>query len=252
LCHLVLTTLRAAPSQTNNQVDEHLDRICLKCLEMHADDRYADAATLRRDLERYLTELQAQGKLISPVRRWLGYGVRYASHQWRCHRRACLAALSATACLFVLAAITIGLQIRLEESRSEATQLQQELQTSKKLNLDDLLNEARQDGPFRRIVADAEQLSYQTDGKSLYTTACIYALAAGGIVAQGGTQQEAEGFTRRAIRMLQQADDAGFFYSEERKLHLFLDPDLAPLTGYADFESFRKRIRDRLESDNAQ
>jgi hypothetical protein len=160
--------------------------------------------------------------------------------------------LSATACLFVLAAITIGLQIRLEESRSEAMQLQQELQTSQKLNLDDLLHEARLDGPFRRIVADAEQLSYQTDGKSLYTTACIYALAAGGLVAQGGTQQEAEDFTRHAIRLLQQADDAGFFYSEERKLHLFLDPDLAHLAGYADFESFRKRIRDRLESTNAQ
>jgi hypothetical protein len=160
--------------------------------------------------------------------------------------------LSAAACLFVLAAITIGLRIRLGESRSEATQLRQELQSSQKLNLDDLLNEARQDGPFRRIVADTEQLSYRIDGKSLYTTACIYALAAGGIVAQGGTQQEAEDFAQRAIHLLQQADEEGYFYSEERKLHLFLDPDLAPLAGYADFESFRKRIRGRLESINAQ
>ena len=45
-----------APSRINPKVPHELDKICLKCLQKKATDRYASAAALAEDLQRFLDQ----------------------------------------------------------------------------------------------------------------------------------------------------------------------------------------------------
>jgi serine/threonine-protein kinase len=62
------------PNQLNAKVPPELERICLKCLEKAPERRYASAAALANDLDRYLRceEIEARpAGLADRIRRWV-------------------------------------------------------------------------------------------------------------------------------------------------------------------------------------
>jgi serine/threonine-protein kinase len=61
------------PSQINPKVPRDLEMICLRCIEKFAQNRYASAAALADDLERYLKSESVDARppgLVQRVRRW--------------------------------------------------------------------------------------------------------------------------------------------------------------------------------------
>lgn len=104
----------AAPELLNRSVSRDLSLVCLKCLEKTPSSRYASAAELRDDLDRYLT-----GQCVVARRTPLPVRLR----KW-CRRHPVAAALTFASTLFVLA--IVSMVIRYTESlRGLQGQLQQ-------------------------------------------------------------------------------------------------------------------------------
>jgi WD40 repeat protein len=84
------------PSRVNPRVDRDLETICLKCLEKETDQRYASAAALAEDLQRWLEGQPIQGRRT---------GTMHRAALW-VRRRPYVAALSAG--LVVLFSLGLG------------------------------------------------------------------------------------------------------------------------------------------------
>jgi serine/threonine-protein kinase len=103
----VITEEPAPPSQLNASVPRDLETICLKCLQKEPERRYASAAALADDLQRFV-----EGRPIHA--RPVGWGGRL----WRwCRRRPTAAALAGTA--LTLAGLALGGGFWLERQKAE-------------------------------------------------------------------------------------------------------------------------------------
>jgi tRNA A-37 threonylcarbamoyl transferase component Bud32 len=98
LIHQVLTERPPSPRKLNPAVPRDLETICLKCLEKEPGQRFANAAELAAELERFLA-----GKPI------LSRGVRPATRGWRwAKRNPVVAGLSVVSLVSILIAAGAG------------------------------------------------------------------------------------------------------------------------------------------------
>jgi serine/threonine-protein kinase len=96
------------PRRLNPRVDRDLETICLKCLEKEPGRRYASAAALAEDLERWLAGEPIQARPLSRLAR-----------MWRWSRRH-KAAMAVAVAVFAAASITAGTGLWWAQKRSEA------------------------------------------------------------------------------------------------------------------------------------
>ncbi|MEW4529948.1 protein kinase [Maioricimonas sp. JC845] len=97
LLHQVLHDEAPSPRKLNAQVPRDLETICLKCLEKESDKRFATAADVADELQRWLDGKPIRTRPVSPVER-----------AWRwCRRNPAVSSVSALLCL-VLVGLAIG------------------------------------------------------------------------------------------------------------------------------------------------
>ena len=110
-----------SPKRMNAAIDYDLETICLKCLEKEPQRRYASAADVAAELERYLAREPIAARPISR-----------ADRVWRwCRRRSLVAGLTATAiglALTIVALLVVGYvhENRLRQDADTARQLADE------------------------------------------------------------------------------------------------------------------------------
>jgi tRNA A-37 threonylcarbamoyl transferase component Bud32 len=75
--HAVTSANLPAPSGIHRAVPRDLETICLKCLRRDRHERYATAADLAADLERYLTSRPIRARNVSPLERAIKWTRRY-------------------------------------------------------------------------------------------------------------------------------------------------------------------------------
>ena len=75
----VVTEPPARPRRLRRAIPRDLEAICLRCLEKRPDDRYATAAGLAEDLERFLNGRTTRARPLSPPRRLVRWARRYPS-----------------------------------------------------------------------------------------------------------------------------------------------------------------------------
>ncbi|WP_197444291.1 serine/threonine-protein kinase [Maioricimonas rarisocia] len=119
LLHQVLHDDAPSPRTLNAQVPRDLETICLRCLEKEPDKRYATAADVADELQRWLDGKPIQARPVSPIERG-----------WRwCRRNPAVASVSAVLCLILLglaiggpvvAAYQVELKRQADDEREEA------------------------------------------------------------------------------------------------------------------------------------
>lgn len=125
----VSTTEPVAPSRLQPRVPLDLETICLKCLEKDVHRRYATAAELADDLQRFL---HGQPIIARPISAW-GRTVKFA------RRRPAIAALSSVTAMAILALFVTGIiyngQLRVtnQELTSTNASLQQTMKKNQRL-----------------------------------------------------------------------------------------------------------------------
>jgi serine/threonine protein kinase len=108
--HSVLGAAPLAPSRLQRTVPRDLETICMKCLRKETHERYASAAALAEDLQRFLAGQSVRARPDGK-----------AAQLWRwCRRNRALAAVSClAAAAMLLIAVLVGLEIYLHYSRPD-------------------------------------------------------------------------------------------------------------------------------------
>ena len=146
------------PRQLNASLSRDLETICLKCLRKTPNQRYASAAELADDLERYLRGEPIHARPITLSER----GVKFV-------RRHPLptALVSCTGLLLVALAILFGFWWRAAEDRSTAlaqlSSQQQQMLAAQRTRLEQANEAARLMREFLNPVADAAEHSQGTE-----------------------------------------------------------------------------------------
>src|SRR5262249_13661304 len=97
-----------------------------------------------------------------------------------------------------------------------------------------------------KTIAEADELMRKTDltPLSCYNLACVYALASG---LKNTPSLEAEVYAKRAITLLERADQGGFFRGANPTNLLPSDTDLNALRKRDDYRAFEARVNQRAK-----
>jgi serine/threonine protein kinase len=121
LIHQVLNDEAPGPRTLNSRLPRDLDTICLKCLERDPRKRYATAALLADDLERFLNGQPIAARPVSRIERVWRYARRYPA-------RAALAVVSLSPIVALVGiAVSVAYQNQLTAANDRLRQKNHEL-----------------------------------------------------------------------------------------------------------------------------
>ena len=166
LLHQVIHDEPPSPRKLNHLIPRDLDTICLKCLAKEPQRRYATAAELAADLQRYLDGKPILARPFSRIER-----------AWRwCRRNPVIASLSATAVLLLAltAVVSTVAYVREAHFASETSRLarneqkaredaQQLAATNAELAAEEKSARATADSNARRAVDEASRANREAD-----------------------------------------------------------------------------------------
>jgi serine/threonine protein kinase len=246
------------PRQLSPAVPRDLETICLKCLHKEPARRYASSRELAADLQRYLNGEPVRAR---PVGRW------ERALKWMKRRPAATALLGVTAlALAALVAVWVSFTIRLEEQRQQAI-TQRDLKEEQARIAQRQSAEARKQSEraahllaLTAAAVDDIAVNVRTSkvgeagsgktGSVLFKLASFYAktsttLATDQVLPPEDRQRLAEQYAVSAVRLLNCAEQVGFFdpAQSENLAALDTDPHLVVLHDRADYKKFRERLR---------
>jgi tRNA A-37 threonylcarbamoyl transferase component Bud32 len=255
----VLDQVRTAdplpPSRVRPQVPAELEVICLKCLAKEPRRRYATAADLAADLERYLRGEPIWARRTPAWHR----AVKWARRQPVLAGLATLSVAALLALLGTWAGFTTELQrtaAQLALERDEANR-QRGLAETRLLEATEQHNRA--DYLLTRCMAaidehalwtvrsrDAKQAEGQP-GSIPFVVARLYAASSkvyreDTVLPPADRERFAEHYARKAVELLRRADDHGYFTLERNRQRLASDTDLSALRGRTDFNALLRKI----------
>ncbi|MBX9584234.1 MAG: serine/threonine protein kinase, partial [Gemmataceae bacterium] len=142
--HLAATAAPTPPGAVNPAVTRDLDTITLKCLEKEPARRYASAAELADDLDRWLT---GRPVLARPVSSW--------EHAWRWVRRHPLVTWAGVVTLMALVAFVVTLAFKNMASQEHEAEMLAMIgkETQARCELERLVGRERQAAYVERVAA---------------------------------------------------------------------------------------------------
>lgn len=148
------------PAKRLSTIPRDLSSICLKCLEKRPGSRYATAAELRDDLDRFLRNEPTVARPIGTLERSIRWARRFPA----------AAALLCVVTTFLIAVVA-GLGVYLNQIERHANELSDALQTARDEQA--LASAARDEAFAARIAADeqrevARAVSYRSDMRLAY------------------------------------------------------------------------------------
>jgi len=239
-------------------VPRDLETICLKCLQKEPARRYTTSRQLADELTRYLKGEPIQARPAGPLERAL---------KWMKRRPAATALLGVTG--LAIATLVVGwasFTIRLEEQRGKAIQERDRAEQQARIaqqQSEEARKQSERAGHLLTLTAAAvdeiavnvrsakvDEVRFGNTGSVLFKLASFYAkasatLATDHVLAVEDRQRLTEQYAVSAVRLLNCAEQAGFFERsrQENREALDKDPALATLRDRADYRSFRERLR---------
>ena len=142
--HLASTSSALPPSAVNPAVPRDLETVCLKCLEKEPGRRYASAAELADDLDRWL---RGQPVVARPVPAW--------EHAWRWARRHPLVTWTAVVAAIALVGFTVTLAASKAaiEDKEEVARAALQKENEARCELEDTLTREQQSLYLERVAA---------------------------------------------------------------------------------------------------
>jgi serine/threonine protein kinase len=239
---LVVAEEPVPPRRQQPSVPRDLETICLKCLEKRPQRRYASAADLADDLRRFLNGEPIRARPIGMLER----GVKWM------RRRPATAALVVVSglALVALVALWIGFTVQLDAQRRDALEQRDEAerQNRRARHLLTLSANAVDEIAVSVRAGKEEERVSSNPGSVLFKLACLYARASTTLrgdrdLVSGDRDRLAEQYAVSAVRLLNCAEQVGFFARPANRDALEKSAELAPLRDRADYRRFRARLR---------
>jgi serine/threonine-protein kinase len=239
------------PSRLAPRVPAELEVICLKCLSKEPGQRYGSAVDLADDLGRWLRGEPIRARR-APVWRRV---VKWTRRQPLAAGLLAVSVLAVGCALGVWMHFTYRLQAAVEEARlsqKEAEQARDQAReetkraTQQKQRAEAILFLCTSAIDEHARATEAGRQAKVTEGETgglLYVLAQSYAASSATCLEdnrlpEGDRRLFAERYAARAVALLEQAKGAGYFRQHHNRDRLRSDPELKPLRGRADFQSF--------------
>ncbi len=245
------------PSRLQPKVPRDLETICLKCLAKAARQRYASARELADDLARFHAGEPIRARRASLVERGLKWVRR------RPTRTALVAVIGAA--LVVLLAVWATFTARVTAERNHAAEQEELARANQRLaeierdraerqrhRAEALLmhcTAAVEDYARSTVQGKAERMATGEPGAVLYVLACFYGRTAATFpkdvsLPDSDRSKLAEEYAHRAVYLLQQARELGYFKRLENRERLRQDreEDLSPLRSRRDFQDLVRSV----------